>query len=177
MEQSVECKVEDVQATCGDHDVGGMSVITVESASLASVQSDNSSIDEVVDHDDMDDVDEVNADVEDEASSEKDLPVQKSPVLDIILHNTVEDESELSEKFSVSAVNGLEVTDEIRQCDSPSCKTSEPENIKENSVSTEDMPFIPIKGSSDKCDDDDDGMKVASGNNSTLNSGIVFLEV
>ena len=173
MEQSEECKVEDVQATCGDNDVSGMSAISVESGSLASVQSDNSSIDEVVeDYDDRVDVDEVNGDVEDE---EKDVAVEKSPVPDIEQCSIVEEESAeadvqvSSDKFCMSEINGTEVTDSTSQCDSSSYKTSPPENIEENSVSTEDMP---LEGSSDKCDD---GMEVASGNNSTLKTGIVYL--
>jgi len=169
MEQSVECQGEDVQATCGDNDVGGMPVITVESASLASVQSDNSSINEVVDYDDMVDVDEVNADVEDVASTDKDVEVQKSPVLHIVEEEPAEaDVPVSSKKFYVAEVNGSEITDDISKCESSSCKTSAPENVKENSVSTEDMP---LERSSDKCDD---GMEVAPENNSTFKSGIAF---
>lgn len=177
MEQPVDCTVEDIQASCGDNGVSGMSVIAVESTSLASVRSDNSSINEVDDYDDMVDVDVVNADVEDVASSEKDAADKKSQVLDIVQCSIVKEESAeanvqvLSKKFCMSEVNDTEVTDDVSQCDSSFCKTSAPENTKESSVSTEDVPFFPIKGSSNKCDD---GLDMASGNNATLESGIVL---
>jgi len=179
MEQSVECKAEDIQVPSGDNDVSGTSIITVESTSLASVRSDDSSIDEVDDCDYMVDVDDVNGGVEDDvASNENDASGKKPPVCDVVLFSIVKEEESTeasvhvsSKNFCTSAINGTEVTDDSNQCDSSFCKITAPENAEGNSVGDEEVPSLPTEGRSDECDD---RIEMASRNNTTSESGIIL---
>ena len=178
MEQSVESKAEDVPVTAGDNDVCRMSVITVEFPSLTSVHSDNSSVDEVDDLDYMLDTDDGNEVVDDMAVSENSAADIQPPVLDIVQCSIVKEGASIeadaevsSDNFCMAAVNGTEVADDNDECDSSFCENTATENAEENSIHAKDLPSEPVQGSSDKCDR---GMEMASGDNSTIEPGIVY---
>jgi len=169
MEQSVECKAEDIQAPSGDDDVSGMSVITIESTSPASVHSDDLSVNDM-DHY-MVDIDNINAGNEEVASSKNSAADTKPPDLDVIQCNSAKEEID-SEANVTSETDSKEVTDDINECNSALCKTSSPENSQENSATAaEDIPSFHSGESSDICDN---GIEMASGNTTTLESGIIL---
>ena len=168
MEQSVERKSEDLQAPSGDDDASGMSVITIESTSPASVRSVTSSMEDVDDY--MVDVD----DNEKAASCENDAAHVKPPILDINVVQCSDGKEEMSAEPDVPALSenicaseiDSRVTDDIDKHDSSLDEraSSSPENPKDNS----DLASFPIAESSNKCDD---GTEVDSGNTTTLESG------
>jgi len=158
MDQPVECKAEDIQAPPGDDDVCGMSMITIETASV------NSSVDDLDDY--MVDVDNVNADSEEEADEKKDSADIQPPVLDATEETLAEENvPTLSENFCISELDSKEVTNDLSGCDAtaPSADSAE-----ENSVGDKDIPSSPVKESSDKCDN---GKDVTSENTTALESG------
>ena len=178
MEQSVECKAEDIQAS-GDDNVSGMSIISIESDNPPSVHSVNSFIDELDEY--MVDVDGMNADDDELATgSETDSADMQPPILDVIQCNDVKheesaeaNEPELAENFSnVSESDGKEATNDASECDLSLRKTSSPspENNEENC----DTSSFHVAEISDKCDN---GPEMASGDTTAVESGIFKLAI
>jgi len=177
MEQSIECRAEDIQAPSGDDDVSGMSIISIESDNPPSVHSVNSFIDELDDY--MVDADGMNADGEEVGTvSESDSADMQPPILDVVQCNDVKheesaeaDEPELAENFGdVSQINSKEAADDAVECDSSLCKMSSP--TRENNKESCDASSFHIAESSDKCDS---GPEMASGDTATVESGMFTL--
>jgi len=162
MEQSVERKAGNKQVPLTGDSVNGMplSVITIESNSPASVHSADSFADELGDN--MVDIDDANAHSEEVVSAEKAIAHMKPPVLDVIANMVAENLCDSSE------IDSKEVNDDIDEC--ASSHSPSVEHDKENS----DIPSNPDVEISDKCDE---GLEMALGNASTLESGIFFIQV
>jgi len=160
----------------GENKVSGVSIISVESSSMASVESDSSSLDDDVDDSDyVVDVDDVNTSTENAAGNVSDAA--DSPDLDIVQSRVVEedqsvlaDEQVSSDSLCSSTVDGTgrEVTDDGTQFDLAFCKTTTPENAEENAASAEVISSLLAEENSGKCND---GKQMASANNTMSNSG------
>lgn len=153
----MERKAGNKQVPLTGDSVNGMplSVITIESNSPASVHSADSFADELGDN--MVDIDDANAHSEEVVSAEKAIAHMKPPVLDVIANMVAENLCDSSE------IDSKEVNDDIDEC--ASSHSPSVEHDKENS----DIPSNPDVEISDKCDE---GLEMALGNASTLESGI-----
>jgi len=129
MEQSVPCDAEDTQPLSGDEDACGMSVISVDSTSPTSVDSFDSS------------TDDVDGSVADDYPAADGVQVEASPANG---HHPVLDAeqcsdlagNESSENSNVSVTSTKDVADDVDQCNSLLHNTANlQDNAGENSVS------------------------------------------
>ena len=142
-----------------DDNVSGMSVITVESTSPASVRSVDSSLDETGDSEV--DIDGTDADAEDAAAGKQVPSDTECPNLDVV---------EEACTVSKSPGRSYEVANNTDQSDSSPVKFTPPESGEDSPIGVKDTAPFPAAESTDN-----GGMKLASENNVTEESGIILL--